>query len=196
MGDGKMKIAGIVSVLALTAVSMAGAHDQGDRKISPFKPQITYNDHIAIAVDHGDVLIYDKNDEDEMVEITSDNKLYVHDKPVHTDGDQQELTQEYRDRVIDIKREVKKIAYDGAKIGVDGAKIGLKAVAGVFKLILPDYDSDDLDRDMNIESEKIDAKAKKLEVRADAVEKMVDELEVLHAKMRSAIPELEDLEWF
>jgi hypothetical protein len=191
-----MKMAGIVTALALSAAAVAGAQDHGDRKISPFKPQITYNDHIAIAVDHGDVLIYDKNDEDEMVEITSENKLYIRDKLVRTNGEQEDLTREYHDRVIDIKREVKKIAVDGAKIGVDGAKIGLKAVAGVFKLILPDYDSEDLDRDMNMESEKIDAKAKKLEVRADGVEKMVDELEVFHARMKSAIPELDDLEWF
>jgi hypothetical protein len=196
MGDGKMKITGIVTALAIFAAAIAGAQNHGDRKISPFKPQITYNDHVAIAVDHGDVLIYDKNDEKEMVEITEENRLYVRDKEVLTNEDQQALTREYRDRVIDIKRQVKKIAVDGARIGVDGAKIGLKAVAGVFKLILPDYDSEDLDRDMNRESEKIDAKAKILEARADEVDKMVDELEVLHARMKTAIPELDELEWF
>jgi hypothetical protein len=196
MGGGKMKIAGIVSVLALSAVSLAGARDHGDRRISPFKPQITYNDHIAIAVDHGDVLIYDKNNDEEMVEITEDNRLYVRDREVATNAEQQALTREYRDRVIEIKRDVKKIAGEGARIGVDGAKIGLKAVVGVFKLISPDYDSEDLDRDLNRESEKIDAKAEKLEARAHEVDKKVDELEVLHARMRTAIPELEKLEWF
>ncbi len=191
-----MKMAGIVSMFVLAAVSFTMAQDHGDRKISPFKPQITYNDHVAIAVDHGDILIYDKNDEDEMVEITEDNRLYVLDKQVRTNEDQQALTQEYRDRVIDIKREVKKIAYDGARIGVDGAKIGLKAVAGVFKLILPDYDSDDLDREMDMESEKIDAKAKKLEARAAVVDSTVSELERLHYKMKKEIPALNELDWF
>lgn len=191
-----MKMAGIASAFVLAAVSFAGAQEHTDRKISPFKPQITYNDHVAIAVDHGDILIYDKNDEDEIVEITEDNRLYVCDKEVRTNEDQQALTREYRDRVIDIKREVKKIAYDGARIGVDGAKIGLKAVVGVFKLILPDYNSDDLDREMDAESEKIDAKAKKLEARAAVVDSTVADLERLHYKMKKEIPELKELEWF
>lgn len=191
-----MKIAGIVSAFVLAAVSITGAQEHTDRRISPFKPQITYNDHVAIAVDHGDILIYDKNDEDEMVEITEDNRLYVLDKQVRTNEDQQALTAEYRDQVIHIQREVKKIAYDGARIGVDGAKIGIKAVVGVFKLILPDYDSDDLDREMDMESEKIDAKAKKLEARAAVVDSTVAELERLHHQMKKEIPELNDLEWF
>jgi hypothetical protein len=195
-GDVKMKTAGLVLTLLLTVTSVTRAHESGDHKISPFKPQITYKDHIAIAVDHDDILIYDKNDEDERVEITGDNRLYVKDKLIRTDADQQALTQDYHDRVIHIQREVKKIALEGAKIGVDGAKIGLKAVAGVFKLILPDYDSDDLDRDMDRESQKIDAKANKLEARAEDVESSVTELERLHFKMKEEIPELNELEWF
>ena len=191
-----MKMTGIVTAFFAAAVSLAGAQEHRDHRISPFKPQITYNDHVAIAVDHGDVLIYDRNDDDEMVEITEDNRLYVRDKLVRTDEDQQALTREYHDRVVDIKREVKRIAYDGAKIGVDGAKIGLKAVVGVFKLMLPDYDSEDLDREMDMESEKIDAKAKKLEARAAVVDSTVNELERLHYQMKEEIPALSELGWF
>jgi len=191
-----MKTAGMVLTLLLAVGSVIRAQEFDDHKISPFKPQITYKDHVAIAVDHDDILIYDKNDEDELVEITDDNRLYVKDRLVHTDADQQALTRDYHDRVIRIKREVKKIAVEGAKIGVDGAKIGLKAVVGVFKLILPDYDSDDLDRDMDRESQKIDAKAKKLEAKAAVLDSSVTELERLHYQMKKEIPELNKLEWF
>lgn len=185
-----------VTAILFTTVSILYAQKYSDHKLSPFKPQITYRDHTAISVDHGDVLIYDKNNEDDLVEITEDNKLYVQDKLIRTNPDQQALTQEYRERMIHIKREVDKIAYEGAKIGLDGAKIGLKAVVGVFRLILPDYDSEDLKRDMNEESSKIEAKAKILEARANVVDSSVVELEKLHYKLRDKIPELKKLDWF
>jgi hypothetical protein len=189
----KTIVAGTVLFSMLTA---SYARQHSDHKISPFKPYITYQDHVAISVDHGDVLIYDKNDEDETVEITTDNKLYVHDKFVKTDPEQQALTRDYHDRVIQIKRGVNRIARDGAKIGLDGAKIGLKAVVGVFKLILPDYDSEDLDRDMEEESSKIEAKAEILEKRAAVIDSSVVDLEDLHYRLKDTIPALKRLEWF
>jgi hypothetical protein len=192
-----MKTAGMVlAVLLLAAPVIRAAEESDEHRISPFKPQITYKDHVAIAVDHDDILIYDKNDEDDLVEITGDNRLYVKDRLVRTDAEQQALTRDYHDRVIQINKEVRKIACDGAKIGVDGAKIGIKAVVGVFKLILPDYSSEDLDRDMDRESRKIDAKAKKLEAKAAVVDSSVTELERLHYRMKKEIPELNELEWF
>lgn len=172
-----MKKTIVAGTVLFTMITASYARQHSNHKISPFKPYITYQDHVAISVDHGDVLIYDKNDEDETVEITTDNKLYVHDKFVKTDPEQQALTRDYHDRVIQIKREVNRIARD-AKIGIDGAKIGLKAVVGVFKLILPDYDSEDLDRDMEEESSKIEAKAEVLEKRAAVIDSSVADLEV------------------
>jgi hypothetical protein len=195
-GGSNMKAAAMVLTLSLAAAPATRAQASDHHRISPFKPQITYRDHIAIAVDHDDVMVYDKNDDDEQVEITGDNRLYVRDKLVRTDAGQQALTRDYHDRVIRIQREVRKIAADGARIGVDGAKIGLKAVVGVFKLILPDYSTEDLDRDMDRESEKIDAKAKRLEAKAAVVDSSVTELERLHYRMKMEIPELNELEWF
>jgi hypothetical protein len=191
-----MKMPFLITALCLTAFANSGAQRDTEHKISPFKPYITYKDHTAISVDHGDVLIYDKNNEDDVVEITEDNQLFIRNRRIQTSAEQQELTREYRRRVIHIKHEVNKIAYEGAKIGLDGAKIGLKAVAGVFKLILPEYDSEDLERDMDAESSKIEAKAGVLEERAEKIESSVAELEELHDQLREQIKELNELEWF
>jgi DNA repair exonuclease SbcCD ATPase subunit len=170
--------------------------DTGHHHISPFKPHITYRDHVGISVEGGDVVIYDKDDDERIVEITNDNRLFVNDRFVKTDETQQALTEEYRDRVVRVRREIKRIAAEGAKIGIDGAAIGVKAVVGVFKLILPDYDTEDLDRDMDRATEKIEAKAEKLEERANRLDSSVVELEELHRHMKEEIPALRELEWF
>ena len=54
------------------------------------------------------------------------------------------------------------IGIEGGKIGLAGAGLGLKAVAGVFKLLTPGYDEDDLERDMEHEAEKLEKKAEKI----------------------------------
>lgn len=164
--------------------------------ISPFRPQISYDNRVAISIQHGDVLIYDKDNEDECVEITAENKLYVRDKLVKTNEKQQDLTREYRRMAISINREAGRIGMEGAKIGLDGAKIGITAVVGVFKLLLPDYSSDDLDRDMNKASESIEAKAELIEKRAEALEDTAKDLERLQKDMKKEIPALRDLGWF
>lgn len=188
-------------MLLLVPAVLAGANDDscgfGDNyHISPFRPQITYNDRVAISIQHGDVLIYDKDDEDKCVEITAENKLYVRDKLVKTNEKQQEMTREYRRMAIAIRREAGRIGMDGARIGLDGAKIGIRAVVGVFKLILPDYSSEDFERDMDEASESIEAKAEVIEKRAEALEDTVKDLERLQIAMKKEIPALRELEWF
>jgi hypothetical protein len=196
-----MKSMPIILMALLVPAALAVADDDScrfgdDARISPFRPQIVYNDRVAISIRHGDVLIYEKDNDEEAVEITAENRLYVRDKLVKTDEKQQALTREYRDRALDIRHEAGRIGIEGAKIGVDGAKIGIKAVVGVFKLMLPDYNSDDLDRDMNEESDKIEAKADVIEKRAKALEETAKDLERLQREMKEAIPELRDLSWF
>jgi hypothetical protein len=196
-----MKTTLFLTALLIPAMLTAADRDScrfGDDgcHISPFRPQITYNDDVAISIDHGDVLIYEKGNEDECVEITSGNRLYVRDKLVKTDGKQQELTRAFREKAIDIRREAGRIGIEGAKIGVDGAKIGIKAVVGVFKLILPDYDSDDLDREMDEESDNIEAKAEVIEKKAQALEETAKDLERVQKEMKEAIPALGELSWF
>jgi hypothetical protein len=188
-------------MLLLIPAVLAGAEDDSSRygddcHISPFRPQITYNDRVAISIQHGDVLIYDKDNDDECVEITAENRLYVRDKLIKTDEKQQEMTREYRRMAIAIRREAGRIGMEGAKIGVDGAKIGIAAVVGVFKLMLPDYDSDDLDRDMDEASEAIEAKAEGIEKKAEALEETARDLERTQKEMKQTIPALRELAWF
>ena len=55
---------------------------------------------------------------------------------------------------------------------------------------------DDLERDMERDAEKLEARAEKLEKKAEKIEQMVDELDELAYEMRREIPELDELGWF
>jgi len=79
---------------------------------------------------------------------------------------------------------------------MQGAKIGLKAVVGVVRLISLDYDTDDLERDLDRETDKIEEKVERLEEKAEDLEDLADELEELRVRMRREIRELKELGWF
>ena len=81
-------------------------------------------------------------------------------------------------------------------IGLAGAKLGLSAVACVAKLRLDDYDSDDMEDDIEVKTEDLEKMAGKLEKKAEKIEDMADDLEKTHKKLRRSIPELGDLEDF
>jgi predicted glycosyltransferase len=135
-------------------------------------------------------------DEDGEVRITEEHQLYVNDRLIHLNREQEKLVGEYHDRMLELLESAKKIGLEGAKIGAEGAVLGVKAVAGVFKLLSPDYDTDDLEQEMEREASKIEAKASRLEDKADEIEDQADELEDIHDELIDQIPELADLGWF
>lgn len=136
------------------------------------------------------------HDEDGEVRITEKHELYVNDKLIRLDSRQQEMVGEYYEQMMVLMESAKKIGLEGAKVGVQGAALGMKAVGSVFRLLSPDYDTDDLEREMEREAAKIEAKANRLEDAADEIEEQAEELEDLHYEMIDEIPELDDLGWF
>lgn len=154
-------------------------------------------DGMSLNIQDGE-LIFTPSDKDidEEVRITEKHELFVNDHSVRLDADQQKLVDEYYEQMTALIESAKKVGLEGAKVGVQGAALGVKAVACVFKLLSPDYDTDDLEREMEKEAAKIEAKADKLEDKANKIEKQADRLEDLHDEMCDEIPELDELDWF
>jgi len=153
-------------------------------------------DDANIDVKDGNIIITHHGRGRSEIEITRDNELYIDGHFIKTNDQQKKLLAEYRLQVMELVDRAKDIGFEGAKIGIEGAKIGLKAVGGVFKLLLEDYDTDDLEEEMEREAAKIEARADKLEARADELEEMADRLEMMAEELSDQIPELHELEWF
>jgi hypothetical protein len=154
------------------------------------------SDDVEFRIDDGSIIFESKEFGDEYVEITRDYKLIVNGKRVKTTDEEDELIQDFYDLTFKVIHDAKKLGIEGVKIGISGAHIGLKAISGVFKMIFTDYDSDDLEDEMEAEAEKIEKKAERLEKRAERLEDRVEELEDIHDEMVEKISELRQLEWF
>lgn len=193
-----LKIAAIPVLLLAFCAAPATAADWECYNGVGFNPDNTGHwDNTSFKLDNGTLVItHRENRYKDVVEITRDHELYVNDERIKLDKGQQELVDEFYDDCMDMYDQAKRIGVEGAKIGLDGAKLGLKAVGCVFKLLSPNYDTDDLEREMDYEASKIEAKADKLEIKADRLEKMAEELEDVAHDMRRDIPAIDDLGWF
>ena len=179
-------------LLMFSTAAWAGHHHSYD--YTPFSGHTFRVDNITVNVDDGDIVIYNEVTDDEVI-VTEDYELLVNEKPIELTAAQQELVKQFHDQTYGIIDEAIKIGIEGGKIGLAGAGVGLKAVAGVFKLLLPDYDEDDLDRDMERETAKLEKKAEALEKRADALEEKANDAEDTFNEMIDVIPALTALDW-
>ena len=152
-------------------------------------------DNINIDFDK-DILKVTNTDEETSFFIDKNYELFINKVQIETSPEQRELTKEMYQSIDLIIEEAKDIGWDGAKIGAEGAKLGLQAILCVFKLLSPDYDSDDLEAEIEQKAEKIEKKAEKIEMRANNIDDMARELEDISNRMREKIPELKQLSWF
>ncbi len=134
--------------------------------------------------------------EDWIVEITKDCELYIDGRKVRTNRQQKKLLRRYYRDYEDIEELAAEIVKEGAKIGLAGAKLGVSAVACAAKLLLEDYDCDDMEDEIEIKSDDLEKMARKLEKKAEKIEDKADDLKRTHKKLRRSIPELGDLEDF
>jgi hypothetical protein len=191
-----MKSIKLFFILALIVYGSVIARNR-EMKFGPgFRPAIKIHEDARVYVRHERVYIVSEWDREERVVITRDYDLIVYGNAVPLDDRQKELVTRYYELTTEVMERTKEIAREGAQIGLQGAGIGLKAVAGVCRMILPNYDSDDLERDMERESEKIESRANILEEKGEEIDAMFDDLEILHEDMRDAIPVLQELDWF
>ena len=162
-----------------------------------------YHDHhfkclenCEIDFDDDILILTCQNNDDLWIEITPGGDLYITDRRVYLDRDQQKLMAEYYDQFIDIIEQAKLIGKEGAKIGVKGAKIGILAASAVIRMLVTDYDSDDLEEEIEEEAEKLEARAEDLEEMAEELEEKAEDFEELHYTVKSEIKELDELDWF
>jgi len=180
----------IIFFLLITASVAAHRHDD---KTDNF---LALYEDVDISIDAGSITLTCKYDNSEFLEITDDYDLFLNGEKIFLDSDQQELVAEYYDILSSIIEYAKAIGFDGARIGVAGAKIGLKALAGVMKVLFTEYESAELEGDLEIEGKQLEEMARDLEDKAEDLEHLARALEKTHERMRSEIPQLGNLEWF
>jgi hypothetical protein len=189
-------LVGLVLLFTALPVSAGDWHD--DHAVIIHKDhQSDWWENTSFDLDD-DVLIitHEQRRRKEVVEITPDYELFIDGEEIELDAKQKALVGDFYEGCLDIYDQAKKIGWEGAKVGVEGAKLGIKAIGCVFKLLSPNYDEDDLERELEREADKIEAKAAILEEKAEIIEDMADELEDLAYDMRREIPALRRLRWF
>lgn len=77
-----------------------------------------------------------------------------------------------------------------------GAAVGVRAVARVLRLLDPDYDAEDLEADIEAETDLIEIDADRIEAAGEELEERVDDLRDLGDDLQKRIPELAELDWF
>jgi len=153
------------------------------------------SDDVEVSLDDGSIT-FTEEETDETVRITEEYELIVDGRTVHLDHNQQRLVEKYYDRFSDLTEDAIELGKDAAKIGVDGAKLGVHALIGALKLLSSDYDSDDLEVDLDLKGDKIERMAERIEKRGARLEKKAESLKRLHGQLRHEIRELDELEWF
>jgi len=180
----------IICLILPTINSASAGKYHRDCDEDPFR-----GDDISVDIDDG-VIIIECEDYDDIVEIDEDYQLFINGREIKTDSKEKRLLRNYYHQFEDITEYAMEIGAEGARIGVKGASLGLKAVANLVKLVLEDYDSDDLERDMEKEADKIEKAAKRLEKKAEKLEDVAEDFKRTHRKLRRSIDELDELEWF
>ncbi|HSG28913.1 MAG TPA: DUF2884 family protein [Candidatus Krumholzibacterium sp.] len=183
------------ALVVFVLMALAGSADAHKIGAGKFENDLFRGDDISIDFDD-DVLYIECEDEDGLVEINDDYELFVNGDRIKLDKDQQKLVKKYYDDFEDIMDLATEMGLEGARIGAKGAKLGLVAVAKVIKLLSEDYDSDDLEDEMEKEADKLEKEAEKLEELGEKLEDIADDFERTHKKLRRNVKELDDLGWF
>jgi hypothetical protein len=191
-----MKKISLLNLIPLLILAIAITNCFAYKSHSPSSRRSICLDNINIDIEDGTLVLANKHDDDEVVEITEDYDLYVNGKKIKTDYRQDALIKDYYNQFMDIIDYAKKIGREGAKIGIEGAKVGLKAAAGVLKLILSDYEADEFEEYIEEEAEELEERADELKEKAEEIEEMAEEFEDLHQELKENIPELQRLDWF
>jgi hypothetical protein len=185
-----------LSLIICLGSGLMKADERSIKMSSRLKPYIAFNNDTRIYIRNDDVVIRTEDLAAGKVIITEDFDLIVNRDTLELNEDQQALVFEYYQLVDESIESAKNIGWEGAKVGVSGAAIGVKAVVGVFRMILPNYGPDDLERDMEAEAARIEAKADILEKKAEIIDEKLDKLESIHETLKQDIPELKNLDWF
>lgn len=181
-------------VLTALLIIPAGALAEENYTYSPFNGHTFQVDEISVNVNDDEITLYNEFTDDEVI-ITRKYELIVNDQQIELSPEQKEQVRLFHGQTLKVIDELVNIGLEGGKIGIAGAGLGIKAVAGVFRLLLPGYDEDDLEADMDREADKLEKKAEVLEKRADKLEDIAADAEETFNAMLQDIPALAELNW-
>ena len=153
-------------------------------------------DNISIDIEDGTIVLTSRADHEDYVEITQSYQLYINGYKIDLSRSERKLVAKYYNQFFDIIDFAKDLGHDGARAGVAGAKIGVKTAAEVLKAVFSEYEIDDLEEELEIESEKLESLILELKERTEELEEMADEFEELHYELRREVDELYELRWF
>jgi len=194
MENAMKKIAIVPFLILLVSISFAA-----DGKWSDCKAHIHdagFMEDVTINFEDDALVISYQDDPDERVEITGDYELYINDEHIKTNSHQKELLRRYYKGMVKLVQEAERIGIQGAVLGIKGAEIGVVAATKALKVIFTDYDSDEMEVELERETEKLERKAEKLESRAEELEERAEDLEQMHVELKDNIDELRNLDWF
>jgi hypothetical protein len=180
----------VFMILAVCWNAQAAFHNS-----NKFDCDLFRGDDISIDFDDN-TIIFECDKEDGLVEITEKYELFIDGDEIELDKYQRKLVKNYYDGFEEMIKLAKEMGIRGARIGAKGAKLGVYAVARVAKLLSEDYDTDDMERDIERKAKKIEKETEKLEELSDELEDIADDFERTHKKLRKNIDELDDLGWF
>ena len=149
-----------------------------------------------IEVEEDRINIYDCDDNDNYIMITSTRELYINNKLIKTDETTKKVIEEYYKLVLEIRKGAIQIALEGARLGIKGAQIGIVAVAKLPLLLLSDYDTDDYEKAIEKKAGRLEDDAKIIEKKGEELEALVDDLKYLEKKLRKKVEDINELNWF
>jgi len=132
----------------------------------------------------------------ESLTISKDLVLHVNGERVKLDDSEKMLVADYYENGMKVVLTAEAMGRAGAKMGVRGVALAVNTIAKVAKLLDADYDSDDLERDVEAEAESMEEAGEELEKQGEILSGRVDEMGRIAKKMRSRIPEVAELDWF
>ena len=154
------------------------------------------HDDFSLNFEGGTLFLQNGARHRETVEITADLELYVDGKEIQTDRKDRKLLKAYYDKAGDIEEVAVKLGAEGARLGVKGAALGIQALGKVLHLLSDDYDTEDLEAEIEAETEQIEVEAEGIEEAAEILEEWVEDLGEIADELQERIPELEELDWF
>ncbi len=148
---------------------------------------------VDYSVKNGTVILKHYQNSPCTVSITESGTLYIDDREIAVDKQEQKLLKKFNRRFRELMVSVDKLEEKATRLGKKGALIGLHAVSNVFASLDSREQMEELEDEIQEKVEKIEEEADELEEEAEGIEEAADEIEALHEEMVDRIPELREL---
>ncbi|MFH1850843.1 MAG: hypothetical protein ABIA75_00710 [Candidatus Neomarinimicrobiota bacterium] len=146
----------------------------------------------------GSLIITEKENDDQRVVMTADEKLLINGENVRLTREQKKLVGEFHILAGKLSDQARDIGQIGSKIGVVAGAMAAEAIVKAFGSLFDDDDDFD-DRDHRHESRverKVDLMTEDIEDLVSELENTINNMEQVYDQLKRDIPELRDLSWF